>query len=156
VSAGSGPATTRASPLAVTKMWAAAVSPISIPCWPPGFLLGNPKLGLANLTFQVMPSGATPGNRRRAGAAHIRDRRIEPVAEIWGSLDTAIDGRWENPVTVASQFTGFHKIEQLLWEDNTLTGAPKLCTGLVTNERQLLQLVRKAQYNPLAGQLTRR
>ena len=81
--------------------------------------------------------------------ARVYYERIEPVAEIWGSLDTAIDGRWENPVTVASRFTGFHKIEQLLWEDNTLAGAPSLCAGLLTNEQQLLQLVRQAQYNPL-------
>jgi iron uptake system component EfeO len=74
---------------------------------------------------------------------------IEPVAEVWGTLDTSIDGRWENPVTVASQFTGFHKLEQLLWEDNTLKGAPQLCAGLVKNEQQLLTLVKSAQYNPL-------
>jgi iron uptake system component EfeO len=81
--------------------------------------------------------------------ARIYYERIEPVAEIWGSLDTDIDGRWENPVTVASQFIGFHRIEQLIWDDNTLTGTPKLCSGLVANERQLLTLVRSAQYNPL-------
>jgi iron uptake system component EfeO len=81
--------------------------------------------------------------------ARVYYERIEPVAEIWGSLDTAIDGRWENPVTVASRFTGFHKIEQLLWEDNTLAGAPQLCAGLLTHQQQLLRLVRQAQYNPL-------
>ena len=81
--------------------------------------------------------------------ARIYYERIEPVAEIWGSLDTEIDGRWENPVTVASQFIGFHKIEQLIWADNTLAGAPQLCTGLVNHEQQLLTLVRSAQYNPL-------
>jgi len=81
--------------------------------------------------------------------ARVYYERIEPVAEIWGSLDTDIDGRWENPVTVPSQFIGFHKIEQLIWADNTLNGAPKLCTGLVANERQLLTLVQTAQYNPL-------
>ena len=81
--------------------------------------------------------------------ARVYYERIEPVAEIWGSLDTQIDGRWENPVTVASQFVGFHRIEQLLWQDKTLTGAPKLCAGLVKNEQQLLTLVGSAQYNPL-------
>jgi iron uptake system component EfeO len=74
---------------------------------------------------------------------------IEPVAEVWGTLDTSIDGRWENPVTVASQFTGFHRLEQLMWENNTLKGAPQLCAGLVKNEQQLLTLVKSAQYNPL-------
>jgi iron uptake system component EfeO len=81
--------------------------------------------------------------------ARVYYERIEPVAEIWGSLDTDIDGRWENPVTVASQFMGFHKLEQLLWEGNTLAGAPRLCAGLVRNEQQLRTLVHKAQYNPL-------
>ena len=60
---------------------------------------------------------------RGAGAypqARVYYERIEPVAEIWGSLDTSIDGRWKNPVTVKSQFVGFHRLEQLLWADDTL------------------------------------
>jgi iron uptake system component EfeO len=81
--------------------------------------------------------------------ARVYYERIEPVAEIWGSLDTQIDGRWENPVTVASQFMGFHKLEQLMWENNTLAGAPPLCSALVAHEQQLLKLVQTAQYNPL-------
>jgi Dyp-type peroxidase family len=71
------------------------------------------------------------------------------VAEVWGSLDTSIDGRWENPVTVKSQFTGFHRLEQMLWQDNSRSGAPAMCAGLVKNQQQLLTLVSKAQYNPL-------
>ncbi|HEY1319285.1 MAG TPA: EfeM/EfeO family lipoprotein, partial [Streptosporangiaceae bacterium] len=46
-------------------------------------------------------------------------------------------------------FTGFHRIEQLLWEDDTLAGTGPLCAGLVRNEKQLHKLVRQAQYNPL-------
>jgi iron uptake system component EfeO len=93
------------------------------------------------------------GNKAQAEILYPKARvyyeRIEPVAEIWGSLDTDIDGRWENPVTVASQFIGFHRIEQLLWEDNTLAGTPALCAGLIKNEQQLLTLVKSASYNPL-------
>jgi iron uptake system component EfeO len=81
--------------------------------------------------------------------ARVYYERIEPVAEVWGSLDTSIDGRWENPVTVKSQFTGFHRLEQMLWQDNSLNGASAMCAGLVKNEQQLLTLVSKAQYNPL-------
>ncbi|HEX5291867.1 MAG TPA: iron uptake system protein EfeO [Streptosporangiaceae bacterium] len=81
--------------------------------------------------------------------ARIFYERIEPVAEIWGNLDTDIDGRWENPVTVPSQFTGFHRIEQMMWADNSLAGASQMCAGLVKNEQQLLTLVRSASYNPL-------
>ena len=93
------------------------------------------------------------GNLTQAKVLYPRARvyyeRIEPVAEIWGSLDTDIDGRWENPVTVASEFIGFHKLEQLMWQDKTLAGAPKLCRDLVKNEQRLLALVGSAQYNPL-------
>jgi iron uptake system component EfeO len=81
--------------------------------------------------------------------ARVFYEKIEPVAEIWGNLDTDIDGRWENPVTVQSRFTGFHRIEQMMWADNTLTGAAQMCAGLVRNEQQLLTLVRSASYNPL-------
>lgn len=81
--------------------------------------------------------------------ARIYYERIEPVAEIWGDLDTEIDGRWENPVTDVAQFTGFHRIEQLLWETGTLTGAPALCAGLVDHEKQLQTLVASATYSPL-------
>jgi iron uptake system component EfeO len=81
--------------------------------------------------------------------ARMYYEHIEPVAEIWGTLDTEIDGRWEHPVTVKSQFTGFHRLEQLMWSDNTLKGAPALCSGLVKHEQQLLTLVKSAQYNPL-------
>lgn len=75
--------------------------------------------------------------------------KIEPVAKVWGSLDTSIDGRWENPVTVKSQFTGFHRLEQMLWQDKSLNGAAAMCSQLVNNEQQLNTLVGSAQYNPL-------
>jgi iron uptake system component EfeO len=87
--------------------------------------------------------------RLRYPKARVFYERIEPVAEVWGNLDTDIDGRWENPVTVKSQFLGFHRIEQMMWADNTLTGAAQMCGGLVKNEQQLLTLVRSASYNPL-------
>jgi iron uptake system component EfeO len=98
---------------------------------------------------EAIEAGQMTRAERLYPQARMFYERIEPVAEIWGSLDTEIDGRWENPVTVASQFIGFHKIEQLMWADNTLAGAPKLCGDLVTHEKQLLTLVRHAQYNPL-------
>jgi iron uptake system component EfeO len=102
---------------------------------------------------QAFCNAVSSGDKAQAEVLYPQARvyyeRIEPVAEIWGSLDTQIDGRWENPVTVASQFIGFHKLEQLLWEDSTLTEAPTLCTGLVAHEKQLLTLVHSAQYNPL-------
>jgi iron uptake system component EfeO len=102
---------------------------------------------------QTFCQAISTGNMNQAKVLYPQARvyyeKIEPVASVWGSLDTSIDGRWENPVTVQSQFTGFHRIEQMLWQDKSLTGAAAMCTGLVKNEQQLLTLVSSAQYNPL-------
>jgi iron uptake system component EfeO len=81
--------------------------------------------------------------------ARVYYERVEPVAEIWGSLDTSIDGRWKNPVTVTSQFVGFHRLEQLMWTDHTLHDGSALCAGLVRHEQQLHTLVSKAEYTPI-------
>jgi iron uptake system component EfeO len=81
--------------------------------------------------------------------ARVYYERIEPVATNWGLLAVQIDGRWENPVTVRSEFTGFHRIEQLIWADHTLHHAPALCRGLVDHEERLAALVRRAHYSPL-------
>jgi iron uptake system component EfeO len=108
--------------------------------------------GLVSHT-KVFCAAIAAGNLDAAKVRYPRARvyyeRIEPVAEIWGSLDTSIDGRWKNPVTVKSQFVGFHRLEQLLWTDKTLAGAPSLCAGLVHHEQQLQALVGKAEYTPL-------
>ena len=45
------------------------------------------------------------------------------MAEVWGSLDTDIDGRIDNPVTNPADLEGFHKLEMLMWDNDTLTGA---------------------------------
>jgi deferrochelatase/peroxidase EfeB len=75
--------------------------------------------------------------------ARVYYEQIEPVAEVWGSLDTSIDGRWENPVTVKSQFTGSHRLEQMLWQDNnSLNGAPAMGVVSGTSRADLRDLLR--------------
>jgi iron uptake system component EfeO len=81
--------------------------------------------------------------------ARVYYERIEPVAEVWGTLDTAIDGRIDNPVTNPADLQGFHRLEQLMWSDNTLTGASPVCATLVQNQRQLQNLVTTASYDPV-------
>ncbi len=109
----------------------------------------------ANLvaSTQTMCTAVDAGNQAQAEQlypqARIYYERIEPVAEVWGTLDTQIDGRWENPVTVESQFMGFHRIEQLLWSDDTLDGVSAYCGQLVQHEQQLQQLAATASYDPV-------
>ena len=83
----------------------------------------------------------------RYGQARAYYERVEPVAEIWGSLDLKIDGRIDD-VAKPADFTGFHKLEQLMFQDRTLHGAPAYADGLLTNVRQLRTLVGQATYQP--------
>jgi iron uptake system component EfeO len=81
------------------------------------------------------------------GPARSYYERVEPVAEIWGDLDLSIDGRidsFPNP----SDFKGFHKIEQLMFQNHTLAGAPAYANQLLTNVKQLNTLVASATYQP--------
>ena len=100
---------------------------------------------------QALCAAINSGNLTQAQQAYPQARvsyeRIEPVAEVWGTLDTAIDGRIDNPVTNPADLTGFHRIEEIMWADSTLTGAAQYCSQLVTNEQQLQTLVSTASYN---------
>jgi iron uptake system component EfeO len=102
---------------------------------------------------QALCAAIDAGNQARAEALYPQTRvyyeRIEPVAEVWGTLDTSIDGRIDNPVTNPADLEGFHKIEELLWADDTLDGASPYCGQLVQHERQLGQLVSTASYDPV-------
>jgi iron uptake system component EfeO len=106
--------------------------------------------GLVSST-QALCAAINTGNLTQAQAAYPPARvyyeHIEPVAEVWGTLDTAIDGRIDNPVTNPADLTGFHRIEEIMWADSTLTGAAQFCSQLVTNEQQLQSLVSTANYN---------
>ena len=51
------------------------------------------------------------------------------MAESFGDLDPAIDARI-NDVATRRKWTGFHRIEQILWEKDTRT-APRLRRGLL-------------------------
>jgi iron uptake system component EfeO len=76
--------------------------------------------------------------------------RVEPVAESFTSgdvdLDAAIDARSGD--VPAAQWTGFHKIEQGLFEAKSLTGLAALGTGLLANVQKLQTLTKGLTYKP--------
>ena len=86
--------------------------------------------------------------KQRYAQARVFYEQIEPAAEVFGDLDTQIDGRWQNPVTRKSEFMGFHRLEQILWDEPSMTGATALCQGLMDHEEKLVTLVSKAKYSP--------
>jgi iron uptake system component EfeO len=91
------------------------------------------------------------GNLTKAKAlfapARYHYETIEPVAESFGALDPDIDARI-NDVASASQWRGFHRIEQILWVGKTTKGATGYANQLDKDIARLKTLVAKETYQP--------
>jgi iron uptake system component EfeO len=109
------------------------------------------QVGQLVSTTQSFVNAIDAGNLTSAqqlyGKARVYYERVEPVAEIWGSLDLNIDGRVDD-FDKPSDFKGFHKIEQLMFQQKTLSGASAYGAQLLTNVKQLRTLVGQATYQP--------
>ncbi|MCX4744199.1 cupredoxin domain-containing protein [Kitasatospora sp. NBC_01287] len=81
------------------------------------------------------------------GKARAFYEKIEPTAEIWGDLDGRIDGRIDDAPS-PDQFTGYHRLEQALWQQNSLTGTDKLADQLDADVNQLYTQVQTVEYQP--------
>ena len=76
------------------------------------------------------------------GPARSHYEAIEPVAESFGDLDPEIDARAGD--VPAASWTGFHRIEQILWQKNTTAGtagyAKKLLADVTTLDTKVKTL----------------
>lgn len=72
----------------------------------------------------------------------------EPAAELFGDLDPAIDAREDDFKETFNdpEWTGFHRIERILWHDNTTEGAEKYAEGLMAN---VLELQKRLKDEPI-------
>ncbi len=61
---------------------------------------------------------------------------IEPIAESFGNLDPEIDARI-NDVADPSKWTGFHRIEKILWQQSTTQGTGAYADKLLADVKQL-------------------
>jgi iron uptake system component EfeO len=91
------------------------------------------------------------GDRKAAqdqfGPLRMHYERIEPIAEAFGDLDPEIDAR-ENDVADEADWTGFHKIEQLLWKQRTTKGTAALGAKLVQDVTALERKVDSVEIQP--------
>ncbi|MDT5033815.1 MAG: iron uptake system component EfeO [Actinoplanes sp.] len=74
--------------------------------------------------------------------------RIEPVAEIFGDLDSKVDGR-EDDATKALPFTGFHKIEKDLWITKDITKDGPIADQLLTDVNEVVTKAKAEKLSPL-------
>jgi iron uptake system component EfeO len=91
------------------------------------------------------------GDARRAkelfGPVRTHYEAIEPVAESFGNLDPEIDAR-VNDVEKLSEWHGFHRIEKVLWEQNTTRGTEADASKLMRDVETLQQKVKTIQLQP--------
>jgi iron uptake system component EfeO len=75
------------------------------------------------------------------GPTRIHYEAIEPVAESFVGLDSAIDARIDSPTVDGdyAKWTGFHRIEMLMWAKHTLKGAPHFARLLLADVQELNQ-----------------
>jgi iron uptake system component EfeO len=74
--------------------------------------------------------------------------RIEPVAEIFGDLDPAIDGR-EADLEAGQEFTGFHKIEKDLWITKDISQSGPAADRLLADVKKIVELANTTTLSPL-------
>lgn len=77
--------------------------------------------------------------------------RSEPIAESFGELDVNIDFRLVDYLEenkTEEGWRGFHRIEKILWEQNTTVGTEKYADGLVNDVKELKAKVATVNVTP--------
>ncbi|BBH69841.1 lipoprotein [Actinoplanes sp. OR16] len=74
--------------------------------------------------------------------------RIEPVAEIFGDLDPAIDGR-EDGLEPGQDFTGYHRLEKDLWQTEDISKSGPIADKLLVDVQKIVDQANSASLSPL-------
>ncbi|MFI7222003.1 iron uptake system protein EfeO [Nonomuraea angiospora] len=74
--------------------------------------------------------------------------RIEPVAEIFGDLDPAIDAR-EADLADGQEWTGFHRIEKDLWIKKDISKDGAVADKLIADVKTIVDKSNAAELTPL-------
>lgn len=76
--------------------------------------------------------------------------RIEPIAELFSDLDGSIDAREDDFEQKAAdpKFTGFHRLEKILFGDNTTKGADKFADQLYQDTLELQKRITGLTFAP--------
>src|SRR4051794_19688126 len=96
----------------------------------------------------AVKGGDVEGAKALFPVARTYWERIEPVAESFGDLDPIIDGR-EGDQAEGEDFTGFHRIEQALWETGDVSAMGPYADQLLTNVQQIATQANDVTLDPL-------
>ena len=95
----------------------------------------------------ALEAGDLAGAKDLFGPVRIYFERIEPVAESFGALDPRLDAR-EGDVAPGAAWTGFHRIERILWVDGTTDGTARLAKLLRADAATLERKVASLRFQP--------
>jgi iron uptake system component EfeO len=106
------------------------------------------RLLAATRTFvAALDAGDLEAAKEQFGPTRVFYERIEPVAESFGDLDPEIDAR-VNDVPDIKSWTGFHRIEQILWVKKTTDGTKPYATKLLKDVTLLNSKVQTLTFQP--------
>jgi iron uptake system component EfeO len=106
------------------------------------------KLLAGTRTFvAALDRGDLAAAKNQFGPVRAYYESIEPVAESFGDLDPAIDARVNDVANVRS-WTGFHRIERILWEQGTTKGTAPFAKRLLRDVTTLDTKVKSLTYQP--------
>jgi iron uptake system component EfeO len=101
----------------------------------------------ATQTFaDAVVAGDVAAAKAAYGPARVPYERIEPVAETFGDLDPRVDARQGD--VPAKKWSGFHKIEQALYVNNSTADMAPVAQQLVRDVKRLQSLVPDVQLEP--------
>lgn len=83
--------------------------------------------------------------------ARMYFERSEPIAESFGDLDPRIDARLADLTEEGKsedEWSGFHKIEKILWEKNTTEGTAEIAEQLLKDVKELRAKIPTADVTP--------
>ena len=95
----------------------------------------------------ALKRGDVAGAKDLFGPVRAHYEAIEPVAESFGNLDPEIDAR-VNDVEKLSEWSGFHRIEQMLWQKHTTKGTEAYGERLLRDVETLQRKVRTLKLQP--------
>ena len=103
----------------------------------------------------VFTDAVRAGNLQAARAAFAESRqgweRIEPIAGLIEEIDGAVDARVDDFAGPSDpDFTGWHRLEYILWNRGTTNGAARFATGLDQNLQTLKTELASLEIPPAA------
>ncbi|WP_182880624.1 iron uptake system protein EfeO [Microbispora sp. H10949] len=97
---------------------------------------------------EAVKAGDLAGAKELYPVARTYWERIEPVAEVFGDLDPAIDAR-ENDVPDGEEWTGFHRIEKDLWVKKDVGGDGPIADKLMTDVNTIVTKAAAVDLSPV-------